>query len=142
MDDVPPPVAGAACLLAAGLALGACQAGAETVCSAVGWSNGLTVELAEGWPEVADGALGLDCSSPCGLQVRQGDEPDGLTVPLTGTVTVAQLGMTTPDSVTVTVLGADGVELAVHEADPDWIRVGGTEECGGPHAATVVVPVP
>lgn len=134
--------AGAGCLLAAGLALGACQAGAQTVCPAIGWSNALTVELAEGWPEVADGALTVDCSSPCGLQVTRDGEPEILTVPLTGTSTVVQLGMTTPDPVTVTVLGADGAELAVHEAGPGWQRVGGTAECGGPHAATVVVPAP
>ena len=50
--------------------------------------------------------------------------------------------MTTPDSVVVTVLGPDGATLADLETDLDWRRVGGTEECGGPMTASVVVPAP
>ena len=41
----------------------------------------------------------------------------------------------------MTVSGADGVltELTV---TPDWVRVGGSAECGGPTEAEVVVPAP
>jgi hypothetical protein len=50
--------------------------------------------------------------------------------------------MTLPDSAVLTILGPDGTELAELDADLDWRRVGGTEECGGPSAASVVVPAP
>ncbi|HYO35192.1 MAG TPA: hypothetical protein VER97_03890 [Geodermatophilus sp.] len=47
-----------------------------------------------------------------------------------------------PGTVEVTVLGPDGAVLAEVEADPDRVRLGGSEECGGPHEATVTVPAP
>ena len=39
-------------------------------------------------------------------------------------------------------IGPDGGVLAGLSADLDWQRVGGSEECGGPHEATVTVPAP
>jgi len=134
-------IAGGACGLAAALVLAACGAGAESVCPAIGWSNTLTVGLADDWPPVDDGSLLVECSSRCGMYGREGPA-DELTVPLDGASIVVQLDMTAPESVTVTVLGAAGAELAVLDADLDWERVGGSEECGGPHAASVVVPAP
>ena len=127
--------------MAAGLALAACGAGAETVCPAIGWSNTLTVGLADGGPSADGGTLLVECSSRCGMYGREGPA-DELSVPLDGPSTVVQLDMTAPDSVVLTVLGADGTELTRHDADLDWVRVGGSEECGGPHAASVVVPAP
>jgi hypothetical protein len=143
MDDEPATrwMALGAGAVATALALTACSAGASTACPAIGWSNTLRVVLAGGWPEVDGGSLALECSSRCGMHGREGD-PEELSVPLTGGSTVVQLDMTAPDSVVVTVLGADGAELAEVAADLDWRRVGGSEECGGPHAASVVVPAP
>jgi hypothetical protein len=146
MDDEPatPWIALGACAVAAAaaaaLAFSACAAGANTVCPAIGWSNTLTVGLADGWPPVDGGALVVECSSRCGLMLGPTDEPDEVQVPLTGRSTVVQLEMTTPDSAALTVLGPDGTELAQLDADLDWRRVGGSEECGGPSAASVVVP--
>jgi hypothetical protein len=144
MDDEPatPWLALGACAVAAALAFSACAAGATTVCPAIGWSNLLTVELAAGRPAVEGGSLIVECSSRCGLTPGPTDEPDEVSLPLSGRSTVVQLDMTTPDSVVVTVLGPDGATLADLETDLDWRRVGGTEECGGPMAASVVVPAP
>ena len=143
MDDDrgAPWIAAGACVMAAALALGACAAGAGTTCPAIGWSNALTVGLADGWAPVDGGSLHVECSTRCGTYGRAGP-PDELTVPLTGASTVVQLDMTAPDAVVVTVLDAGGWELAAHDAGLDWTRVGGSEECGGPHAASVVVPAP
>lgn len=49
--------------------------------------------------------------------------------------------MTLPGSVTLTVADATGV-LTGFEASPEWRRVGGSTQCGGPHVAEVVVPAP
>lgn len=133
--------AGPACVLAAGLALASCSQAGGTACPAIGWSNAVTVALADGWPPVDGGTLLVGCSSPCGTYGREGPA-DELSVPLEGRSTLVHLDMTAPGSVTVSVLGADGAELAVHDVGLDWRRVGGSEECGGPHAASVVVPAP
>jgi len=50
--------------------------------------------------------------------------------------------MATPDAVAVTVLAADGAELAGVDVELDRVRVGGSAECGGPSEATVTVPAP
>ena len=144
MDDEPATqwIALGACAIAAAVAFSACAAGATTICAAIGWSNSLTVGLAAGWPPVEGGSLIVECSSRCGLAPGPTDEPDEVSVPLSGRSTVVQLDMTTPDSVVVTVLGPDGATLADLETDLDWRRVGGTEECGGPMTASVVVPAP
>lgn len=100
--------------------------GAERVCPAVGWSNTLVVELDPAWPEL-DGAA-----------VRVAGGYSGA-APLTGRSAEVQLDMSVPDTVVVTVLDARGAVLTDAETEPEWRRVGGTAECGGPAEATVVV---
>ena len=110
-------------------------------CPAVGWSDRLVLDLADGWP--AAGAVRVDCPSWCGLAPDSVDDgPDTVTVPLTSGTAVLSLTMATPETVSVTVLGADGAELGATDVDVDWTRVGGSAECGGPHEATAVVPAP
>jgi hypothetical protein len=127
------------------VALGGCSAGQGTICPAIGWSDALTVELDAGWPTVPGGSVTVDCPSTCALEFRE-DAPaierNEISAPLAGAETTIQFAAGMPDSVVVTVTGTDGRQLAQHEANLDWRRVGGSEECGGPHAATVVVPVP
>jgi hypothetical protein len=144
MDDEPaaPWIATGVCAAAAALLFSACAANGTTVCPAIGWSNTLTVGLADGWPDVAGGTLTVECSSRCGLMLGSTEAADQVTVPLTGRSTVVQLDMTTPDSAVLTVLGTDGTALGGLDADLDWRRVGGSEECGGPSAASVVLPAP
>ena len=139
-----PWIAGGACAMAAALALGACTGGAATVCPAIGWSTALVVELADDWPPVEGGSLTVDCSPMCGWAVVEaGSPPDqaGVSAPLPGRSAVLQLSRT-PETVAIRVLGADGVELADVDADLEWVRVGGSEQCGGPMEATVEVPAP
>ena len=45
------------------------------------------------------------------------------------------------EELVVSVSGAGGV-LTETTVRPDWVRVGGTAECGGPTTAEVVVPAP
>jgi hypothetical protein len=46
-----------------------------------------------------------------------------------------------PEQVTVRVL-ADGQVAAELTVEPEFVRTGGSEECGGPSSAQVVVPAP
>ncbi|WP_164702708.1 hypothetical protein [Modestobacter sp. KNN46-3] len=97
----------------------ATRGGGELTCPAIGWSNGLVVELVEGWP--AADAVRIECPSPCGpVPMTPSDEE--------------------PDAVTV--LAADVAALGRAELDLDWVRVGGSAECGGPLEATATVPAP
>jgi hypothetical protein len=133
--------------LAGLLTLVGCDAGGPpAACPAIGWSNTVTVELAGDWPAVDGGSVRLACSSPCGCYVRLDEDPAPVVqVPLPlGRSPSVEFGllMTTPASAVVTVLGADGAVLAEVDTDLDWVRVGGSEECGGPHEATVEVPAP
>lgn len=62
-------------------------------------------------------------------QIESGDGRDGWTVSIFsgGTVVAYRL------------LDADGALLAEGEVEPDWVRVGGSEQCGGPAEAEVVL---
>lgn len=119
----------------------ATRGGGELACPAIGWSNGLVVELAEGWP--AADAVRIECPSPCGPvpMTPSDEEPDAVTVHLAGATASVPL-MDAPESVTVTVLAADVAALGRAELDLDWVRVGGSAECGGPLEATATVPAP
>lgn len=116
---------------AAVAALASCSE--PTVCSTIGWSNGLRIEVD---PALPAASVRVECRG-CG--VVGGSEEDVATAPLTGRSAELHLGMTTPGSVDVALLDAAGSVLRETETEPDWRRVGGSEECGGPSEATVVV---
>lgn len=96
----------------------------ERVCPPIGWSNTVVVRLGPEWTDLE------------GASVRVAERP---AVPLSDGSADVWLDMSSPGTVEVTVLDAQGEVLAEREADLDWRRVGGTEECGGPAEATVVV---
>ncbi|RBY89150.1 hypothetical protein DQ244_15450 [Blastococcus sp. TBT05-19] len=131
-------VACIASVLAGLVLVSGCAGG--TVCSAVGWSNELVVEFADGWPAV-EGGVTIECEPACYTDPLV-DAETATVDPADGGAAGALLDMSTPDSVVVRVLGPDGTRLTELEAELEWRRVGGTEECGGPHEATVVVPAP
>ncbi|WP_222196134.1 hypothetical protein [Modestobacter italicus] len=111
------------------------------VCPAVAWSNTLTIELRADWPQAH--AVRVGCPTSCGLVLgTPDDEPDTQTRPLARGSTTVSFEMGAPDSVTATVLAADGAVLTVAELYLDWVRVGGSTECGGPAEARATVPAP
>ena len=134
---------GAAGCLAAGLVLATgCGTGQGTACPAVAWGSTLTVLLADGWPVGEGRSLEIDCGSPCEPASMGTSAGPVVAVPLHGTSADLSFILSSPDTVVLTVLDADGATLAEVAADPDWERVGGSEECGGPMAAAVTVPAP
>lgn len=137
---MPPGRPSALVALLAAVALVGCTPSVQA-CPAIGHVPVLAVQLAPGWPSVEGGTVHVECSAPC---TRDGssDPATGATAPLTGTSATFMVDLTTPDSVAVTVLAADGTRLAELQADPGWTQVGGTEQCGGPVRGTVTVPVP
>lgn len=134
-----------AAALGAVLTLTGCDGGVGRVCPAVAWGNALTVELAGDWPPGEGRSVRVACPQPCGLQFHE-DAPPGPVhegvAPLIGDRATVSFLMETPDEVHVAVLGADGAVLTEVEVDLEWVRVGGSAECGGPHEATGTVPAP
>ncbi|TQN44129.1 hypothetical protein FHU33_3615 [Blastococcus colisei] len=113
--------------------------GAERICPAIDYGRTLIVQLADGWPLAEGRTVVATCPSPYG-QVRRGN--DELTREVTGALTgsTARLPMMAmPEVVVGAVLGPEGSVVEV-EASLSWRRVGGTEECGGPREAVVLLP--
>ena len=122
------------------LLLAACTS-RQTACSTIGWSNGLTVRLADDWPAGLADSVALSCP-PDDTCPGSAEWPEG---PLSLTDGTAQpgFGFATPDTVVVTVLDAAGEPLARHEVSPEWRHVGDDGGCPGPEEADpVVVPAP
>lgn len=123
------------------IALGGCSGGQGYVveaCPAIGWINHVTVTV-HGDPasvaslEICDGETCV--SGP-------GDTAADLAdlwyyVDRDGSTWNFDLGMSTPDPVTVRAFGADEALLVESTISPEWVRVGGSEQCGGPHEGTV-----
>ena len=126
-----------------GVALTGCDA--TTACPAIGYGNVLTVALADGWPPDAGRTVHLECPGPCdvvAVRTGDGDSGDGASAPLNGASVSFPFTGGRPASVVVAVLDTAGTELARVETELEWVRVGGSEECGGPGEATVTVPAP
>ena len=111
-------------------------------CPAIGYSSSLVVELATDWPADQAHSVTIECDEPCGVPPMDGEEAASTRTAVLagGEAVVDWFGL--GDSVLVTVLDAEGARLAQVDVDLDWVRVGGTEECGGPLEATVNVPAP
>lgn len=129
--------------LSLGFALTAC-APVYVACPAIGWINELTIELEGDVSEVAEVQL---CVDDLCVPAEGGAVPDELTQVAppsqssSGDRWAFTTGMSTPDAFTVRVLSTDGTIRTEVEAAPDWVRVGGSEQCGGPGEATVTVRV-
>ncbi len=112
---------------------------APTVCPAIGWSDTLVVRLRGDATAVARVQLctdagcapaeGVDAAGPLGPIALRVHEDDVWTFTVDGL----------PDTFTVRALAADGSTLSAAEVTPEWVRVGGSARCGGPHKATVTL---
>lgn len=113
---------------------------APFACPAIGWSNTLTVQLVGDTSAVDQvqrctdagcaPAADVDPSGPLGWITVESNDGDSWTF---------SVGMTSMEQVTVRTLAADGTVLSDTEATPEWVRVGGSAQCGGPSEATVAV---
>ncbi|MCW2510355.1 MAG: hypothetical protein JWP68_3503 [Modestobacter sp.] len=124
------------------LLLAGCDGPSMYACPAIGYSSSLVVELAPDWPADHAHSVTIECDEPCGVPSMDGGDAAS-----TRTAVLAE-GAALFDwvgdeaSVVVTVRAADGAELAKVDAELEWVRVGGSEECGGPLEATVTIPAP
>ena len=108
-------------------------------CPAIGWTNALTVQLDGDTSAVDqvqlctdDGCAPVgdeDITGPLGLVTAEKKTDDAWTFAVDGL----------PDTFTVRTLAADGTMLSDTEVTPEWDRIGGSEQCGGPSEATITV---
>ena len=115
-------------------------------CTTIGYSSTLTLRLAE----PRDDAI-LELCVTAGCTPRPIDDPtpaapdadEGIWSSVDGggdgvvgwTISI----MTGGPAVVYRVLAADGTVIDDGEVEPDWVRVGGSEQCGGPAEAEVVL---
>ncbi len=107
-------------------------------CPAIGWSNTLTIQLDGDTSAVDQVQLctdegcapsdDVDPSGPLGWITVESNDGDSW---------MFSVGMTSMEKVTVRTLAADGTVLADTEVNPEWVRTGGSAQCGGPSEATV-----
>ena len=119
------------------LALTGC-APPPVACPAIGWINSLTVELVGDTSSVA--AVQLCTPHGCAPSPDLDPSSSWALVALTdrdGDSWSFSTDMSAPDELVVKTLTADGVVLSEESVAPDWTRVGGSEQCGGPSEAVV-----
>ncbi|SDH50623.1 hypothetical protein SAMN04489720_1457 [Agrococcus jejuensis] len=113
-------------------------------CPAVGYFSTLSVTLAEPRDDVAlELCLSAGCA-PAPLDELASDEAiaDGLFGEASGdglegwTISIMSGGT---DAVGYRLLDVAGTVLAEGEVEPEWVRVGGSEQCGGPTEAEIVL---
>lgn len=109
-----------------------------TACPAIGYLDTLTVHVRGAGTETLDVEV---CDGEVCLPRDQGS--DGAADVFGGVVRAERTGATWtftgtfPARFEIRAFTADGVDVAHREARPDWRRVGGTAECGGPRAARI-----
>lgn len=122
--------------------LAACASGAgptgQVVCPAIGWTDMLAVKIEGDSSRVdqvrvcdEDGCWPDPDSSTNGPVFQVNGDGDHWSFTL----------VSLPDPVTVLVTDRTGAVLGEAEVDPEWERVGGSAQCGGPHMAAVTVHV-
>jgi hypothetical protein len=153
------------CVFAFTVALSGCST--FGACPAIAWNNTVIVKL-EGATRnvsVVEMCVAGVCSVP-GPVLQSSDDPVRLetldpqqlgsyspaptSVPLPYPVSRSDDGswristeITSPDEVTLRVLSASGEVLAERDVTLDWVRVGGTEQCGGPaEAGPIIIRLP
>ncbi|RLV55513.1 hypothetical protein D9V41_10495 [Aeromicrobium phragmitis] len=108
-----------------------------TACTTIGWFNEVSVQFDGESSPVASVELCVD--GDCAPPGQGHPSPDATLAPPETQEWVFTTNMSTPDVLTVRAYRPDGTILAEEHVQPEWVRVGGTEECGGPHLATVTV---
>lgn len=81
------------------------------------------------WTQAPASGDGPDVAADGQWFLEGGDAVDGWTISV----------LSGGDVVAYRLLDATGTVLADGEVQPDWVRVGGTEQCGGPTEAQVVL---
>jgi len=142
--------------------LSGCSGPMMNACPAIGWANTLTVTLDGETNDVSLVQLCIDdeCSTPAPSQLHSDESapgevlgpeelttytPDPRSVELPYFASKINdrsweiaLSMSSPENVTLRAFSASGVVLADEDVTLTWVRVGGTERCGGPEESAPV----
>jgi len=118
----------AAVVMMASVALTGCVQ--TTGCPAIGWIN--TVQVSVTGDEASLGSI-ESCFDAEGCFRSDGAERNA-----DGSWTVS-IGMTEPDTISVSGYDSSGALLTETTSDLDWRQVGGSEQCGGPAEASALL---
>jgi hypothetical protein len=111
----------------------------ETVCPAIGWSNLLRVTLEGDTSDVAEVRVCDDEGCWPDPEASPGAGPLGDVTSEGDTWSFSVFDLSTSDPATIQVLDSAGEVVVESEVPVEWVQVGGTAECGGPHVGTAVV---
>ncbi|MFB4354453.1 hypothetical protein RAC69_14965 [Microbacterium sp. LS_15] len=126
---------GAVGMLVAAVTLLAGCAFPPGACTAIGWSNVVTIDSsAYGSDVFLQVCVDAGCSTAPGVETTPSTD---LSVPERGDAGAFGFGFSAPDDITVRVFDADGILLAESEETIDWTH--STDPCGGPSTAAPVV---
>jgi len=141
--------------------LSGCSGPIMNACTAIGWANTLTVTLDGGTADVSLVQLCIDdeCSAPAPSEPYSNEPaPSEILGPedfetytpdprvklpyfaskINDHSWKIALSMSSPDKVTLRAFSASGILLAEEDVTLSWVRVGGSERCGGPEEAAPV----
>jgi len=105
-----------------------------TVCPPIGYFSTLHVTFEGQTPD----EVKLCADDVCAPSDEAAAEGMIVTPPTVAGATWTFTGQFAPD-LTILALAADGTVLADGGIDPEWVRTGGSAECGGPAEASVTV---
>lgn len=112
--------------------------GCGATCTTIGWSNTLVVRV-DGSADVVAAVEVCDdrgCSSEPSRDGVSGFSPPEVT---TDGWVFHLADMSLPDRVVVRALDAGHRVVHASEVEPEWERIGGSEQCGGPEKATITL---
>ncbi len=118
-----------------GPVIGLLLAGCATVCPAIGWSNGITIDSSA----FGEGVF-LQVCSDAGCSAGPGAQPtpeSDSSIPVQGDAGAFFFGFAAPDRITVRVYDSAGALLAESDEPIDWTH--STDPCGGPSTAPPIV---
>ena len=115
---------------------------APVACPAIGWVNSLTVELTGQTSSVQRVQLCTQEGCAPGRDVDSSSLLSDIAVTdREGDTWTFETQMLSLEEVTIRALASDGSVVSEDSVRPNWKRVGGSEQCGGPSTALVTVTI-
>ncbi|WP_106815720.1 hypothetical protein [Microbacterium timonense] len=130
------------------LALASCGSIPPFACAAVGYSSVAFIQLDVPAPDLhLELCSGADCMpGPVEMPVEVGSTAPSVATGIFGLEGDSEAGwsatlLNSPPEMGFRVIDAAGTTIAQGAVEVEWVRIDGTEQCGGNHEADIVIPL-